>query len=337
MKSIFKNFSIPLLLFLVSCAEQNTSVGKKAITSPKYREDILFKASTEWLPNNHLKKLETGSTFFNIDNTKDTTIYSEAGTSLFIPANCLRPAGGKTLDGSAKLELKELFDKASLVLTNKPTISNRKMLVTAGAIYINATNNGKPLTITCEDGIKITLLKTSDYPNMEMFLGNINKNGNINWVKDASIKEGNEMNPEFINYEDEMVSMKMEYIPSKADKVFSTSKFGWINCDAFYDDPRPKTTISVKLENQLPEDNTTNMFLVFKNINSVLPLYSGDKINYQSPLIPEGEEVLLMSIAGSGSRFYYDAKSIVIKADGVESLNLKLSSELEIKNALKSL
>jgi hypothetical protein len=340
MKSLFKCISVTLVLFIISCAEQNTNLGKKAIINPKQKRDLSFNANNQLLPTNNLKKLENPSSYFIIDNNRDTTITSTAGTSIFIPANCLRLADGKSFDGSAKLELKELFDKAGLVLNNKPTISNRKMLVTGGAIYINATYQGKPLLITCKDGIAITLHKTSDYPNMEMFLGNINKNGNINWIKDTSIIEptdSNKTNQEYLVFESEMESITREYTPSQVDKVFSITRFGWINCDAFYDDPRPKTTLVVRLENQLPEDNTTNLFLVFRNINSVLPLYSGDKINYESPLIPEGEEVFLFSIAGSGSRFYYDSKSIIIKADGMENLNLKLSSEEEIKNALKSL
>src|SRR5690606_35084917 len=117
-----------------------------------------------------LKKLETASEFFTM-NSDDTTITGKKGTIIYIDRYCLSFEDGSLVSGPVKIELREVFSKSDLILNNKPTVSDRKMLISAGALYLNATSEGKQLKINCPDGLSISVPRQSSYPGMQVFNG----------------------------------------------------------------------------------------------------------------------------------------------------------------------
>jgi hypothetical protein len=75
---------------------------------------------------------------------------------------------------------------------------------------------------------------------------------------------------------------------------FEVTSLGWINCDRFYQDPRPLTDLTVDLgEGYNAGDFVTH--LVFTRIRSVMNgLYIGSRVQFRS--IPENEPVQLVSV-----------------------------------------
>ena len=73
--------------------------------------------------------------------------------------------------------------------------------------------------------------------------------------------------------------------------IFSTSKLGWINCDRFYNDPKPKTDFYVDCGRYTALD----IKLVFHSFRAVLDNCAIDKtIKFQN--IPDGEAITVVVI-----------------------------------------
>ncbi len=346
---VMKNikFLIPIaLLSIFSCAERNTNIGRNVVVNPHYAK-VNFPQNNEVKNINYLSRLETPSEFFYISPNADTTIYGEKGTRITIHAGCITYKNGDEVKRLIEIELKELFSKADLVLTNKPTVANRQMLVSAGSLYINARAEEQDLAIICPDGITVSIPRNMENSSMDLFLGQITKRGNVNWVKDSSLTEINMNAAETPNYEEEYYENPggMWYNPEtnyESDYVstylFTTGKFGWINCDRFYEDPKEKVNMVVKLKETLPLPYKTNMYLVFKNINSVMQLYTADNEVYESTDLPKGEEVYLVTVSANEGRNFFSIESLVVEDKMIIPVAvLKETSKDEIKKRLEEL
>ncbi|MBX9852411.1 MAG: hypothetical protein K2X86_11720 [Cytophagaceae bacterium] len=352
MKNI--KFFIPIILITIfSCAERNTNIGRKVVVKPHYAK-VNLPEKNEIKNIDYLSRLETPSEYFYIFPNSDTTIYGEKGTQITIHAGCITYKDDSEVKGVIEVELKELFSKADLVLTNKPTVANRQMLISAGSLYINARAEEQDLAIICPDGITVSIPRNMDNGEMDLFLGQITKRGNVNWVKDSSLTElsmnaAQDPNYEEVSYENpESIWYNPEMLYSNGDNVyeedyistylFTTGKFGWINCDRFYDDPGEKVNMVVKLKETLPLPYKTNMYVVFKNINSVMQLYTADNEIYESTDLPKGEEVYLVTVSANEGRNFFSIESLVVEDKMIMPVvPLKETTKDEIKKRLEEL
>ena len=66
---------------------------------------------------------------FTVNASTGATITGNEGTKITIPANAFVTAGGAAVTGNVTFELKEIFDKSEMILSNRPTISSGKILV----------------------------------------------------------------------------------------------------------------------------------------------------------------------------------------------------------------
>jgi hypothetical protein len=332
------------ILFFYSCAEKNTNIARKVIAKPKVgQEKIAFPDRNEILFKDHLKSLNTVPEIFLISNDNDTTITGKNGTNISIHANCIL-SDRKKATGLIQIELIELTKKTDFIFNNRPTVSNKKMLITGGSIYMNAKQGSHNLTIGCPSGITVSMPHASTEPGMELFLGESNKNGITNWVKDSSLSPL-DMNGVY-NYEGAVLTEEESEIAITSgdvivveDKmrnyIFSTRKFGWINCDAFYEYPNEKVDIIVTIPNSYPEDYTVRVYAVFKSLNSIMQLYSNDNEKFTMSGLPEGEEVYLISLAARDNLIHMDVRTSLIKKDNPIAVTLKETTKEAIKKELE--
>ena len=180
---------------------------EKAILSTKSNDSttntilpkMLFKTSSESVFN---KK----SQFFTFKAGVETVLKGAEGTTLTIPADCFEAKEDKILRGDVQLELKEYLKTSDMILANLVTQSNEKLLETGGMIYLNATDSeGNTLKIRSDKDIKITLPRASKTEDKQLFYGNTQPNGRINWTVAKPIVDSFtmpvytivEQNPEF--------------------------------------------------------------------------------------------------------------------------------------------
>ena len=144
-------------------------------------------------------QLEKESQSFVISNRRDTVIWGNEGTALFIPANAFR--GGE----SVTITIKEYYSYRDIITNRLTTCADNQLLVSGGMLHISATVNGREIDMEPANSIRWFVPDTTDaIRQMQLFNGIVNeasldlKNLNqdadtseidfsstINWVLDA--------------------------------------------------------------------------------------------------------------------------------------------------------
>lgn len=200
--------------------------------------------------------------------------------------NCT-DASGNTASGMVDLEFVEIFDRGTMLVTNKPTMGilpsgEEGILISGGEFYFNATENGTQLgTCGIQAVIPGDLTEGVDY-DMSLWEGSIDADDNLTWIPiDSTASIGSD---------------SLDYF------VF-IDNFGWINCDVFYDDPRPKTNITV----EVPEDyDNANSSVYFSIVGESSGLGS---LGGQFPI---GLECHFIFVTAEGTDWRYAVESITI-------------------------
>jgi len=225
-KHILGTFLVTALLF-TSCNDDNADNDCDGICDIATEEDY-----------NTLKEeaLERLTQHFQL-NTEDgnTTLTSSNGVEVTINGGCLTQNGNAVI-GTVDIEFIELFDKGSMLTTNKPTMGNlpngdKALLISGGEFLINATQNGLVLETNC--GIQLSIPSSlTGGPDNDMLLwrGSIDDEDNLTWDE--------------VEDEDAIGQGRGVFVEGAQYYAF-LGEFGWSNIDRFYSDPRPKTTIQI--------------------------------------------------------------------------------------------
>jgi hypothetical protein len=312
-----------------------------------------------------MKQYEDPSQTFKVPSNKRTQVKGKQGTVVFINPDDLVKENGKALGKGIEVELRELMDKEQLLRANAQTTSDGKLLVSGGAYYINITSEGEPLKI--KDGKSLTV----EFPKMtnkemSLFYGQRDSVGQMNWTQ---AQQKFESKPEkFISEEGTDSLMPVEallyYISNDSarpltaeekrrlkedkkkdevyDKVYKPielNQLGWINCDRFYDFTDNKNLqIAINRKDSIV---SSQLFLVFKNINSVVSSryynIGGRIMNAGFPNLPKGAKVQLLAISYKNGRIFTHKSNLIITKDETVNLTFKMTSPKEFERMLKSI
>lgn len=240
LKNILGTLLLTAILF-TSCQKNNDDV------------DIIIRATAEDFSQLKEEALEDLTQTFQF-NAEDgwINLTSDKGVSIGINGSCLT-LNGSPVTGSVDLEFVELFDKGSMLTTNKPTMGilpngDKALLISGGEFHIEATQNGEALQTTCDIQLGIPSALTGGIDNdMILWNGIIDADGELAWDENKRDDTGAQGGGVF----------------AEGNQYYAfIGDFGWSNVDRFYNDPRPKTTILV----DVPEgyDNTNcSVFLSY--------------------------------------------------------------------------
>ena len=108
-------------------------------------------------------------------------LIGEEGTELLIPSDAFVHADGTPVTGEVEILLTEVANKQELILSNLPTQSNGRMLVSGGVIHIEALAEGKKVKLA--PGKSVLVNFPGGYiPDMQLFKGQYDVAGTMNWV-----------------------------------------------------------------------------------------------------------------------------------------------------------
>lgn len=145
MKTLLKNTGLTLLSLLIlttSCQKEDD-----VIETPKPQPDGEALASR--FQDNRSDLTQT----FTIDATNGGTITSTNGTTVTFQPNSFQNGSGEPVNGDVNIEFIEIFDRATMLLTNRPTMGisadgqSMEALKSGGEFYLGATQNGQALTL----------------------------------------------------------------------------------------------------------------------------------------------------------------------------------------------
>ena len=219
MKTLKSMGLIMLILILQSC-NSDDGVDANALPLP------------ETLNNLFQVNLQNKFQIATFDAGNNFTFTSQKGVILNFSAGAFR-LNGATVSGQVKLEFIEIFSKADMLLTNKPTMGitngESRLLYSGGEFFIRVSKDDQNITYQGVYNLRVpTSLTGGTDAGMLPFNGTINPNGDLIWEQalDAElfVNNGQATIPPFYN-------------------VFKSS-FGWFNCDRFANYTGDKTTIT---------------------------------------------------------------------------------------------
>ena len=156
--------------------EEQRCVKLQYIYEPK------IKVSGEIDPFRLFKNPEEQFQTMVFDASKDAELYAEQGTLIHIPAGALVNKNGKVTKGQVTLTVGEFLDQDALLAHNLSTSSGDQVIESQGTIFLRATLNGEELSIAPGLTIDVSLPVKESKENMEVFLGQPNASGPMNWT-----------------------------------------------------------------------------------------------------------------------------------------------------------
>ncbi|MFN8283304.1 MAG: hypothetical protein U0U67_08830 [Chitinophagales bacterium] len=306
-KSLINKIAIRAFLLFLSTS---------SLISCKKNEAVAYKPTAQALSNlfnislNNIKQTAT------FDAATTFTFTSAQGTTITIDGTCLRK-NGNPVTGNVELEFVELYDRASMAMTNKPTIginasNEEEVLESGGEFYLNVTQNGVSLTTTCYIPIEVpTAITGGTKTGMQPFNGTTDANGKLTW---------------------EVAPASDFYVKTNPDKYASVlPAFGWFNCDRFYNDPRPKTHITVLVPAGYA--NASTVFLSTNAVPNSLGGIGGSKY-------PVGLDCNIIFVTEENGNFRYAIKPMTLVADQHVTFSIsetRLATAAQFKAALNAL
>lgn len=236
----------------------------------------------------------------------------------------------------------EYATKEDFVKHGVTAMGTEGQLESKGMYFVEAFVNGDPIKLRRNASYQLMVPKNGEAEGFFAYYGK-EKNGQLLWQKNesqpfAAVIEDAAEDVEYIidtllidNGLGELDWIVMASELQKTDQLVGRlTGLGWINCDRFYESGT-KVEVAFTLNNGNSKSKY-NAYMVFHDINSVLPLYSVTNGTFKSPLIPLGAEVTVLFISTSRDLTVQYAFQ-KIKVGDVPKINLNteaiLSTELE--------
>lgn len=307
---------------------------------------------------------------FQVDNRRDTIISGQEGTTLYIPANSFEAkenvtvlltefysiddmimnkltttSGGQALVTGGMIyldarnnndELVDLKKGALLTLDMKKRDNQQPMELFYGYDYYrnDITNvldsiSWKPTNQLFRSANKKTFESFKTSPNRRI----VNKVDTV-WITNTN-KEGDGPPLGYLLRDSIAgISIPDRKLDSIAMQRFgvNVNRLGWINCDRFYKDPRPKVELIVDLGDN--PDNY-NAILVFDNLASILPRSSrqGNLIRFSN--LPEGEAARVIVMGIKNEKPVTAMKKLLVSTATINDLKFEEIATSDFKDKLK--
>ncbi len=259
---------------------------------------------------------------FDKDLDSELVVTGKEGTVIRIEQNDLITPNATIATGKVKVELREIYTKSQMILSNMTTSSQGEVLESGGQVYLSVTNAANE-TLSLKNGANLSAMmpksNSSTIANpgeMTVFYG-IEDLG-FSWIQDQN------------------GTVDFDSVGDSFNLL--TNRFGWINCDYFYQTTAPKTTVRFGVNFPNNANLEVAAFMVFSDINSVMGMnYSATDKEFFKANIPTNESVSLVVIGMDATSFYFGQEDIVTSTN--LNLNIALSqiSESTLINNLNSL
>ena len=208
-----------------------------------------------------------------------------------------------------------------MIFSKAPTMSNKQLLVSGGEIFLQAFQNGSPLSLSSSNSVGAMVPAINPGPMREFYSDlpfSLESQGmplELNWeLSDSSY------NDSIIVIDDSINNFEYPYY------CFNLDGMNWINCDYFYDYTGALTDIDVNVGPQFNGSNCA-VFVSFDGINSIVSLGDYDANNifdYGWDSFPQGLGVHIIAIASINGQYYSSITPATLGANF--STNVTLTS-----------
>jgi hypothetical protein len=338
-----------LLLGSQSCGKDsdefipgNSTTTVKSDTS--WQEDLLKLSdiSSSIIPPLNIEKLmielAVDPVERDINAERGGSMTTPDNVTVEFPANSCTTLSNHLCTGTLKVEILVLKKKGEFLLNNVPTISLGRQLISGGAVLVKVSQNGEEVKLTRNMSYKVRFQPTGNIDtDMKLFDGKQLGRFNFIWTPIAPISVGTIPNVPVLNIWRDSVQGRVT-----TGYDLTLDRFSWINCDRFSGD---STTLTNKFCVALPDTFTnqnTSVFVVFKEINSVVSLIGDGKVrqfcvptSYRG--LPIGKLVTLITLSTVKDRIYIGKKDVTIAANSTFRIEPILTTKEAAKEIIKNL
>jgi len=131
------------------------------------------------------------SDVYNIRTDRDTVLHTKNGAMIHIPRGALVSA-----TGSAKLAVSEAYTIKDIMMAGLVTKSGHKPLSSGGMINISVSGSEK---VSIVKPLQVSIPTKERRPGMQLYKGEVQSNGNIDWKDPAPLGPPNSANSEVLN------------------------------------------------------------------------------------------------------------------------------------------
>lgn len=267
---------------------------------------------------NYLKDQEQS---FSANANSSTVITGQQGTKIYLSGSNFADWNGNPLSGNVDVKLVEIYKKSSMILAKKVTLASDngqlKPLVSGGEFFLEFTQNGQKVNVV--NPVYVTT-KAGDSYNLSMgyFNGEVDDDGDVTWLSDTTT-----------------VSVSTDSLSNYFYVFPFDNSINWVNCDYFFDDPNPQTSVIVDVPDKCTSTNTS-VFIVFADENAVAQLYDYSNGTYTTGsyyTLPTGLDVFFVVVMDDGGQLKYAVQSNTLTMNHYETIsnltNVSSMSELE--------
>lgn len=265
-----------------------------------------------------------------------TVIVTDNRTLIRIPSNALVDLSGNLIQGEVTFSYKELHTMSELILNNVPTVSDGRLIASAGVFDFRAFQNDNELNLKDGKKIRVQLPTQDPKEKMELFYGSEGSSTGFNWEEaDMDSTIWNNVNLREWEFQDSI----QEWFDYGYE--FECDQLKWINVDIFVEVPEDqKTSVCVELP-EIYNNKNTVVFMVFNDIRSFVNLPgNGDTMKFCEPygLSPIGYNVTFVTISSLGDdEFHLGVASTTITKDHNQFIVPEAKTISEILAFLKTL
>jgi hypothetical protein len=318
---------ITFILIVLACSKDRSILLPKEVQPPveevkpveKTIKDYTFDGKDAQV---FLDKIANKSETKTIKSQSDLPFIAKNGTKIWIYPNELLFPDGSKASYPFDLEVLELLTPKDMILNQKPTVAQGRILTTGGELFIKAKKDGKDLSLNYYNSTYIELYSKNVVQGMSLFYGTTGSDGIVEWIME---KQDQRREPRGI------VALDSPKVGVSKQYYFFPSQIGWINCDKFYNFTGTKTKL--KFSSAYPELKEIRTFLFFPDIKSIIQVYGDTSLE-----IPVGQLVKVISIAVTkDEQIFWFTKDVVVAENQVVNIELKPTTQKELNDYLQTL
>lgn len=264
-------------------------------------------------------------------------IHGNAKTRLTFYPNSFKDEHGNTISsGQIKIRMVEMYRPGQVIANRSTTTADGRLLRSGGQVYIRAYRGGKEVFPRVY-GIGFPTSNTNQPFPMQLFYGgNAKADSTVAWTKSADLP-GTRVTIPFLD---------TFTVPNNLLFQFdSCTRFGWVNCDDFYDIAgRELTNIYMVSKDSVGlSAKNTQVFLVFPTINSVSYMQHFDPATHTWSLAPSFQVPInlpfhAVSLSYLNGQYYYsEVKNLVVTNNILDTLRPEVKPLMNVHTLLNNL
>ena len=254
---------------------------------------------------------------FTMDADNLQTVVGEQGTTITFPWWAeFTHADGSDVTGEITVELIEIFDRGSMLVTNMPTNGRQPngepgQLLSAGEHYVNVTQDGESLEVDTAFYLTAPADLTGGVDlDMELFRAE---------TEDGFAAGLEDSNSVWTEANDGNGNCCFDPENPFGGYTWLSNQFGWTNLDRWYHDSRPKTSITVEVPSgwnstnsavYLAEDGVPNTLTGLSGSGALSPIFQSG-----AGRIPVGMEMHAIFVTETNGQWAYSIQALTVEVE----------------------